>query len=308
MKQPSPSRDNSRANASVMLDVCELRKVYALPPRRRHGSESAGSRSARETLIAVDGISLRVHKGECLGLLGPNGAGKSTSMKCISGFYTPTSGRVEIAGLDVHSNPKAARAILGVCSQDDTLDTDFDVLDQLIQFGSFFGIGARLARPRAEKLLRRFDLEDKAFVPVEALSGGMRRRLQVARALINEPKLLVLDEPTIGLDPEARRTLWNVIVEEREAGLSVLLSTHYMEEAARLCDRVAIIHKGHILACDSPQALIAREMIEPTVREEIRPGVVIERPANLEDVYLKLTGAALSRRESESDDALAGVK
>lgn len=270
---------------SAPLVVRDLRKIY-----QRKGSDP---------LIAVDGISFEVRAGECFGLLGPNGAGKSTSMKCITGFYEPSSGEVLIAGLDVQHRPKDARRILGVCSQDDTLDTDFNVFDQMVQFAAFFGIPRNEARERAQRLLERFGLVDKRNDLVESLSGGMRRRLQVARGLINRPTLLVLDEPTTGLDPEARRALWDVLVEQRREGLAILLSTHYMDEAERLCDRVAIIHRGRILACAPPQELIAREMGDALVEEELRPGYRISRAPNLEDVYLKMTGASLS----ESGDA-----
>jgi lipooligosaccharide transport system ATP-binding protein len=259
--------------------VNELRKVYIKP--------------GKPDLVAVNGVSFQVHRGECLGLLGPNGAGKSTTMKCVTGFYTPTSGHVDIAGIDVHKDPKRARQTLGICAQDDTLDTDFDVLEQMIQYGAFFGLARREAESRARKLLERFDLLEKADDLVESLSGGMRRRLQVARGLINRPDILVLDEPTTGLDPEARRVLWDIMVEQRGKGLAILLSTHYMEEAERLYDRVAIIHRGVILACAPPAELIKREIHTELVEEEVRPGLKISRKANLEDVYLKLTGASL---------------
>jgi lipooligosaccharide transport system ATP-binding protein len=261
------------------LSVHDLRKVYR---SKRH-----------EPLVAVDGVSFEVGPGECFGLLGPNGAGKSTTMKCVTGFFEPTEGRVEIEGIDVLREPKRARQCLGVCSQDDSLDTDFTVFDQMVQFASFFGIGRREAEARSRELLERFHLSDKSGELVEALSGGMRRRLQVARALVNRPRVLVLDEPTTGLDPEARRTLWDILAEQRRSGLAILLSTHYMEEAERLCDRVAIIHRGKIIDCDTPEKLIAREIGRGPVEEEIRPGVKIQRPPNLEDVYLKLTGARL---------------
>jgi lipooligosaccharide transport system ATP-binding protein len=261
------------------LAVHDLRKIY----RSRH----------HVPLVAVDGVSFDVGPGECFGLLGPNGAGKSTTMKCVTGFFEPTEGRVEIEGIDVQRDPKRARQSLGVCSQDDSLDTDFTVLDQMVQFASFFGVSRREAEARSHELLERFQLSNKSGELVEALSGGMRRRLQVARALVNRPRVLVLDEPTTGLDPEARRALWDILAEQRRSGLAILLSTHYMEEAERLCDRVAIIHRGRILQCDAPERLIAREIGEGPIEEEIRPGVKIRRPPNLEDVYLKLTGARL---------------
>lgn len=245
-------------------------------------------------LEAVRGVSFSVQPGECYGLLGPNGAGKSTSMKCITGFYAPTEGSVSILGLDVQKETRKARQQLGVCSQDDTLDTDFKVIDQMVQFAAYFGISKKDAKARADELLKRFGLDEKANVGVEMLSGGMRRRLQVARALINNPKVLVLDEPTTGLDPEARRVLWDVLAAERKKGLAILLSTHYMDEAERLCDRVGIIHSGKILAEAPPQELIVSQIGTSLIEEEIRPGVRVHRAPNLEDVYLKITGTHLS--------------
>lgn len=261
------------------LEVRELSKTY-LPKNR-------------EPFCAVREVSFAIPEGECFGLLGPNGAGKSTTMNCIVGFYPATSGTVHILGHDVAQDPRSARRFLGVCSQEDTLDTDFSVLDQMIQYVRYFGIGEADGRERAQKLLERFDLVDKAHEPVEELSGGMRRRLQVARALIADPKVLILDEPTTGLDPEARRALWQAIEAFRAGGGAVLLSTHYMEEAERLCDRVGIIHRGRILDCASPEQLIRKHIRVDEVREEVRPGVFWKRPANLEDVYLQMTGTRL---------------
>lgn len=267
------------------LIVTELVKEYRVPHR--------------PPFRAVCGISFSIAEGECFGLLGPNGAGKSTSMQCITGFYPPTSGSVAILGHDVHADPRQARARLGVCHQEDTLDTDFTVLDQMVRHASFFGIGAAEAESRAVALLERFDLSAKIQAPVEALSGGMRRRLQVARALIADPRLLVLDEPTTGLDPEARRVLWSIIAWFRRGGGAVLLSTHYMEEAERLCDRIGILHRGRILDCATPPELIARHVGATEIDEEIRPGVRWKRPPNLEDVYLKLTGVPLAADQNE---------
>jgi lipooligosaccharide transport system ATP-binding protein len=242
---------------------------------------------------AVSNISFDVAAGECFGLLGPNGAGKSSSIHCISGFYPASAGHVFINGHDVYLHPKRARRTLGVCSQEETLDSDFSVFDQLVRHATYFRIPIPTARARATTLLERFGLRDKADEPVESLSGGLRRRLQVARALISEPRVLVLDEPTTGLDPDARRMLWEVLAEARAGGTAILLSTHYMDEAERICDRVAILAKGHILDIDSPQRLIARHIARAIVEEELRPGVIWKRPPNLEDVYLKLTGSRL---------------
>ena len=214
-------------------------------------------------------------------------------MNCITGFYPATAGQIRLMGYDVFREPRKARQSLGVCSQEDTLDSDFTVLDQMIRYGTYFGRKPEIVKPRAQALLDRFGLGEKSADLVESLSGGMRRRLQVARALISDPEVLVLDEPTTGMDPEVRRVLWEIILECRARNLAILLSTHYMEEAQRLCDRVAILHRGKILDCAPPDELISRRIGEEIVEEEIRPGVRWKRPSNLEDVYLKLTGKHL---------------
>ena len=266
---------------TVPLSVRDLAKRYETP--------------GRDPVWAVNGISFEIRKGECFGLLGPNGAGKSTSMNCISGFYPPTSGSVNIFETNVHVHPREARLHLGVCSQDDTLDTDFTVLDQMIRYGTYFRVPVDEGRRRSQQLLERFGLDGKKAELVEQLSGGMRRRLQVARALVSDPKVLILDEPTTGLDPEVRRVLWDVIAEVRAKGVAILLSTHYMEEAERLCDWVAILHQGKILDCAPPSTLIARHIGTREIDEEIRSGLRWKRPPNLEDVYLKLAGSSLEK-------------
>lgn len=264
----------------------------------KHYRSSSGT-----TTEAVRGISFEVRAGECFGLLGPNGAGKSTTIQCITGFYPTTSGEVLIEGHNSYRNPKAARVVLGVCAQEDNLDTDFGVFDQLVRYASFFKISKKEGKRRAAALLERFGLADKAGERIESLSGGMRRRIQVARALISEPKVLVLDEPTTGLDPEVRRVLWDILMECRGRGTAILLSTHYMDEAERLCDRIAIICKGQILDIDSASRLIERHVGLAMVEEEVRPGAIWKRPPNLEDVYLKLTGTRLENERSGDDNA-----
>jgi len=242
---------------------------------------------------AVSDISFEVFPGECFGLLGPNGSGKTTTIKCISGFYPPTNGHVFVAGYNVYLEPKLARASLGVCDQDETLDSDFKVFDQLVWHARYFRIPPALAHERAKALLDQFGLMEKALSPIEQLSGGLKRRLQVARALISDPKVLVLDEPTTGLDPDVRRLVWEVLAQARSRGVAILLCTHYMEEAERLCDRAAVIYKGRILDVDSPGALIEKHIARSVIEEEVRPGVIWKRAPNLEDVYLKLTGSRL---------------
>lgn len=251
------------------------------------------SRQGGEEFEAVKGISFSVAPGECFGLLGPNGAGKSTTIQCISGFYPVTSGQVIVGGHDVHAQPKQARKQLGVCNQEETLDSDFSAFDQLVLHARYFHIPAAEGKERAKALLEKFGLSDKAKENVEALSGGMKRRLQVARALVSKPQVLVLDEPTTGLDPDVRRLLWEALTDARSQGTAILLCTHYMEEAERLCNRIAILSHGKILDIDSPEKLIAKHIARDEVEEEVRPGVVWKRRPNLEDVYLKLTGSRL---------------
>ena len=245
-------------------------------------------------LEAVSDISFKIGKGECFGLLGPNGAGKSTTIQCISGFYPATEGRVFLNGYDVGKEPKLARRLLGVCSQEDTLDSDFNVRDQLVRHARYFRMERKEAEARAGLLLEEFGLVDKAFEPVKSLSGGLKRRLQVARSLIASPAVLILDEPTVGLDPDARRRLWEILGRERARGTAILLCTHYMDEAERLCDRIGILHSGRLLDVDSPERLIARYVPGESVEEEVRPGVHWKRRPNLEDVYLRLTGSSLA--------------
>jgi lipooligosaccharide transport system ATP-binding protein len=265
-------------NPTIPLKVSNLTKRY---------------RVGAQLFEAVSDISFEIFPGEVFGLLGPNGAGKSTAIHCISGFFPASEGKVTINGYDVYKNPKHARRLLGVCNQEDTLDDDFNVLDQLVKHASYFRIPSDIALERATVLLEKFGLTERASEPVESLSGGMKRRLQVARAMISDPTVLVLDEPTTALDPDVRRSLWEVLVNARRQGIAILLSTHYMEEASRLCDRVAILHQGKILAIDSPKNLIAKHITCEVVEEELRPGVTWKRPPDLEDVYLKLTGSKL---------------
>ena len=242
---------------------------------------------------AVDGINFQIKAGQCFSLLGPNGAGKSTTMNCVTGFFPCTEGHVKILGIDVHLDPRKARQKLGVCSQDDSLDTDFTVLHQMERYASFFKMRRKEAYHRSMELLEQFQLLDKKDQPADQLSGGMRRRLQVARAFLNRPKLVILDEPTTGLDPEVRRSLWTLLEKARSEGAAILLSTHYMDEAQRLSDVVALMNQGKIADCDTPDRLIERHVGKDLVEEEVRPGIHFSRPANLEDVYMEISGRAL---------------
>jgi ABC-2 type transport system ATP-binding protein len=206
-------------------------------------------------VIAVDGISLVVREREILGLLGPNGAGKSTSIGIITTRVRPTSGEVRVFGIDAVRDPARVKASLGVVQQTNTLDRSLTLRENLYYHCRYFGMGAAESHKRSDELLERFRLADRRDAMPQAISGGMAQRLQIARAIAHHPALLLLDEPTAGLDPQSRIALWELVTELRDEGLTVLLSTHYMEEADALCDRVAIIDQGRILVVDTPTAL-----------------------------------------------------
>jgi lipooligosaccharide transport system ATP-binding protein len=211
-------------------------------------------------LEAVRSVSFEVGSGEVVGFLGPNGAGKTTTVRMLCCFLPPTSGTASIHGLDVRERPRDVKWLLGVCPQEDNLDPDFDVLKNLLVYGRYFGLPGRIVRRRALELLEFVALSDKTHVPVQALSGGMKRRLILARALLNEPRVLILDEPTTGLDPQARHAIWTRIRSLRAHGTTVLLTTHYMEEATQLCDRVVVMDDGKILLEGAPLDLVEREV------------------------------------------------
>jgi lipooligosaccharide transport system ATP-binding protein len=217
-------------------------------------------------LTAVDNISFDVPAGESFGLLGPNGAGKSTTMKMIGGVSQRTSGTLNIMGLDPESHGPEVRAHLGVVPQQDNLDEELKVRENLIVYGRYFGLPLRYLRPKADELLEFAQLTDKANSKVDALSGGMKRRLTIARSLINEPRILLLDEPTTGLDPQARHILWDRLFRLKESGVTLILTTHYMDEAEQLCDRLIVVDEGRIMAEGSPANLIrehsSREVLE----------------------------------------------
>jgi ABC-type multidrug transport system, ATPase component len=215
---------------------------------------------------AVDGISFEVAPGESFGLLGPNGAGKSTTMRMIGAVSTRTSGKLDILGLDPDGHGPEIRSQLGVVPQSDNLDTELRVRENLIVYGRYFGLPLAGVKRRADELLDFAQLSDKAKAKVDDLSGGMKRRLTIARALINDPRILLLDEPTTGLDPQARHILWDRLFRLKEQGTTLVLTTHYMDEAEQLCDRLVVVDKGRIMAEGSPTALIrqysSREVLE----------------------------------------------
>ena len=232
---------------SPVIEARDLRKLY---------KEEA----------AVDGLSFEVAPGESFGLLGPNGAGKSTTMRMVGAVSTRTSGELSILGMDPNENGPEIRAQLGVVPQQDNLDTELRVRENLLVYGRYFGISRATVAKRADELLEFAQLTDRAKAKVDDLSGGMKRRLTIARALVNDPRILLLDEPTTGLDPQARHILWDRLFRLKEQGTTLVLTTHYMDEAEQLCDRLVVVDKGRIMAEGSPLELIreysTREVVE----------------------------------------------
>lgn len=233
-----------------------------------------------DSLRAVDNVDFEISRGECFGFLGPNGAGKTSVMRIIYCFMPPTSGYVSVFDIDVSENPSSIKSRIGVMPQDDNLDPDFTVFENLIVYARYFDIPKKESSQTAWELLDFMELREKARVNIKSLSGGMKHRLLLARALINNPELLILDEPTTGLDPHSRRSVWEKLRHLKSKNTTLILTTHYMEEAERLCDRVAIMNSGRIVTIDSPARLM-----------NIHGG-------NLEDVYLKLTGQRLAGEET----------
>jgi lipooligosaccharide transport system ATP-binding protein len=208
--------------------------------------------------VAVDNIDFTVSRGESFGFLGPNGAGKSTTMRIISSTLQRTSGEISILGKDPNEHGPQIRAHLGVVPQQDHLDNQLTVAEDLYIYGRYFGLSKKFIRPKVDELLEFAQLEEKRDVKVEALSGGMKRRLTIARALVSEPEILMLDEPTTGLDPQARHILWDRLFRLKEQGVTLLITTHYMDEAEQLCNRLIVMDKGKIMAEDSPMELIKK--------------------------------------------------
>ena len=284
---------------------------------------------------AVDGLDLEVAAGACFGLLGPNGAGKSTTLKLLLGLVRPDAGRIEVLGHPVPADAREARRRIGVVPQADALDPDFTVAENLLVYGRYFGLPHATVAARLDELLEFAGLGAKRDARIHELSGGMKRRLSLARALVNDPELIVLDEPTTGLDPQARHLIWDRLRQLVARGKTLLLTTHFMEEAERLCAQVLILDAGRRIAQDTPAGLVRREIeaevieasgdraaqwleqvARPASRRAERVGETVfaycddarallasaadwpdlrllHRPANLEDVFLKLTGRDL---------------
>jgi lipooligosaccharide transport system ATP-binding protein len=303
--------------SSAILSVEDLRKTY-------------GAGKDKHTII--DGLSFSLRRGECYGLLGPNGAGKTTTLRLCLGLTRPDSGNVTLVGRPVPDDARAARVRVGVVPQGDNLDPDFTVSENLLVYGRYFGIADAVIRERIPRLLEFSNLTAKKDARISELSGGMRRRLTLARALVNDPDLIFMDEPTTGLDPQARHMIWERLKALLADGKTILLTTHFMDEAERLCDRLAVIDHGKMIAEGNPRDLIAAHIESQVIeaygenalewgessgrrmaeRYEISGETVfcytndaqplldslatvsgvryIHRPANLEDLFLKLTG------------------
>jgi ABC-2 type transport system ATP-binding protein len=206
-------------------------------------------------VVAVDDLDMEVRKGEIFGLLGPNGAGKTTTVGMLTTRVIPTGGRAWVSDVDVVAHPTETKRLIGVVSQTNTLDRSLSVWENLYHHGKYFGMSSKDARQRSDEILERFRLADRASADVSTLSGGMAQRLMVARSIVHHPSILFLDEPTSGLDPQSRLALWEILGEIHGEGQTILLTTHYMEEADRLCSRVAIMDHGHLLALDQPAEL-----------------------------------------------------
>ncbi len=230
-----------------------------------------GLRKSYGDFEAVKGVNVLVGKGEAFGFLGPNGAGKSSTMRMIAAVSPVSAGSLRVLGMDPATDGSAIRARLGVCPQEDTLDNELSVVENLVVYGRYFGLSRSVAAARADELLAFVQLTDKAKSRVEDLSGGMKRRLTIARSLINEPDLLLLDEPTTGLDPQARHLLWDRLFRLKQQGVTLVITTHYMDEAEQLCDRLVVMDKGVIVAQGSPAELIAQHSTREVT--ELRFGV-----------------------------------
>ena len=288
-----------------------------------------------DDFVAVDSIDFEVHGGECCGFLGPNGAGKTTTIKMIDCVLPLSGGSLTVAGMSVSERPREIKGMIGVAPQEDNLDPDFSVRKNLLVYARYFDIPKAEALKRADEMLEFAQLKEKRDAAIGELSTGMKRRLILARALINEPRILLLDEPTVGLDPQARHMIWDKIRELRKQGVTIILTTHYMDEAAELCDRTLIMDQGKIIEQGQPASLVKKHIGEEVLEIEYNekalqalregfPEATLEvmsdrirvfttqphgafeeylrkspmkgafiRNANLEDVFLKLTGRQL---------------
>jgi ABC-2 type transport system ATP-binding protein len=253
-------RDGSIIRAQSLRKVyrAERRGAAAKAAARAAAGSTAAGAPASDGIVALDGIDLEVRPGEFFGLLGPNGAGKTTAIGIFTTRVRPTSGAATVAGADVVADPARVKRSIGVVPQKPNPDRSLSVRENLLFHAAYFGVAPAVARDRAGKLLASFELEARAGAKVTQLSGGQQQRLMIARALIHEPRLLFLDEPTVGLDPQSRLALWDILRRLHGEGRTIVMTTHYMEEADQLCDRVAIVDRGTLLALDTPGALKGR--------------------------------------------------
>jgi lipooligosaccharide transport system ATP-binding protein len=268
-----------------------------------------GLRKSYGSFDAVRGIDVEVRPGESFGFLGPNGAGKSSTMRMIAAVSPPSGGELSVLGLDPATQGPQIRSRIGVCPQEDTLDNELNVRDNLVVYGRYFGIPRREVRERADELLEFVQLTDKARSKVENLSGGMKRRLTVARSLVNRPDLLLLDEPTTGLDPQARHLLWDRLFRLKQQGVTLVLTTHYMDEAEQLCDRLVVMDGGLIVAEGSPLELIRMHSTREVA--ELRFGVgeheaLVGRVADLAE-RVEVLPDRLLLYTTDGEEALARV-
>jgi len=267
-----------------------------MPPGEEILVHARGLTKRFSGFTAVDSVNFDVRTGEAFGFLGPNGAGKTSTMKMIACSSPVTDGDLSVIGMDPRTQSAQIKARLGVVPQTDNLDAELTVLENLLMYARYFDIPMSVARPRAADLLEFMQLSERAKEQVEPLSGGMKRRLTIARALINEPELLILDEPTTGLDPQARHLLWERLYRLKQRGATLIITTHYMDEAEQLCDRLVVMDKAKIVAEGSPRELIerysTREVLELRVPEGVRAGLIerlnglAERIEELPDRYL----------------------
>jgi len=246
--------------ASAAIETRALRKVYPAPAAKR-GAKRRGTPSNKSTpadVVALDALDLDINEGEFFGLLGPNGAGKTTTIGILTTRVRPTAGSARVSGVDVATEAVRVRTHIGVVPQRPNPDRSLNALENLLYHAAYFGIPRAVAETRARELMARLAIEDKAQAKVDELSGGQQQRLMIARALIHEPDVLFLDEPTVGLDPQARLDLWDILRDLHRQGRTIVMTTHYMEEADRLCERIAIVDRGKLLALDTPTRLKQR--------------------------------------------------
>jgi lipooligosaccharide transport system ATP-binding protein len=262
-------------------------------------------------LVAVDGVDFDVERGEAFGFLGPNGAGKTSTMRMIGCVSPPSGGTLSILGFDPVTNGADIRARLGVVPQQDTLDMELTVRENIIIYGRYFGLPRGDLGRRADELIDFVQLNERANDKVEPLSGGMKRRLTIARSLVNDPEVLLLDEPTTGLDPQARHTVWDRLFRLKQRGVTLILTTHYMDEAEQLCDRLVVMDKGKIAAEGSPLELIrrysTREVVELRFRRENRPEEVAAELKSRMDGLVRRLEALPDRLLLYTDDGDAAA-